>query len=137
MAKATLAGAAAIAVAGDTIYLASSHSQSTAAAVTLTFAGTIGNPIKILSVDDSGNPEPPTALLAGASIATTGASNITTAGFIYCEGLTFLAGDGANLAQIILGNANNNLQKYRNCHFSLRSTLTTAHLYPVNASSDL
>jgi hypothetical protein len=135
LAKATLAGAAAVAAAGDTIYVSAAHSETTASALALTFAGTSGNPIRILSVDDAGNPEPPTGLLAGATIATTGASNITTAGFIYCEGLTFLAGDGANVAQIILGNANNNLQKYRNCHFSLRSTLTTAHLYPVNANS--
>lgn len=135
LAKATLAGAAAIALAGDTIYVASSHSETSVVALALTFAGTPANPVRVLSVNDSANPEPPLALLAGATIATTGASNITTIGFIYCDGLSFLCGDGAALAQIILGNANNNFQKYRNCHFSLRSTAPTAHLYPVNGSS--
>ena len=83
LAKATLGGAAAVAAAGDTIYVSAAHSETTASALALTFAGTAGNPIRILSVDDAGNPEPPTGLLAGATIATTGASNITTAGFIY------------------------------------------------------
>jgi hypothetical protein len=135
LAKATLAGAAAIAVAGDTIYVSSAHSETTAAAIALTFASTLGNPVRILSVDDSA--EPPTALLAGATIATTGASNITTSGFIYCDGLRFLCGDGASLAQILLANNTNNLHRYRNCFFSLRSTITTAHIYPVNSSSSL
>jgi hypothetical protein len=133
LAKATLAGAVAVAVAGDTIYVASSHSETTAAALTLTFASTLGNPVKILSVSDAA--EPPTTLLAGATIATTGASSITTVGFVYGYGLSFLCGDGANVAQIILGNGTNNYQKYRNCHFALRCTLTTSHIYPANASS--
>lgn len=133
LAKATLAGAIAVAVAGDTIYLASTHSESTAAAVTYDFPGTLGNPLKLLSVSDAA--EPPTTLLAGATIATTGASNLITTGFIYCDGVRFLCGDGANLAQIILGNTTNNFQKYRNCHFELRNTNAGAHLYPVNANS--
>jgi hypothetical protein len=120
LAKATLAGAAAIAVAGDTVYVASSHSESTAATVTLTFAGTLGNPVRILSVD-SGNPEPPTALLAGATIATTGASNITIAGFIYAYGLKLVAGDSTGQCQIALSNGSFHREVFEDCVFDQRS----------------
>lgn len=133
LAKATLAGAAAIAVAGDTIYVSSVHSETQATALTLAFAGTIGNPIKIYSVSDAA--EPPVALLAGATIATTGASSITTSGFIHCEGLSWLAGDGAGIALINLANASNNYQRFRNCFFHLRTTSASSYIYPVNASS--
>lgn len=104
LAKATLAGAAAIDAAGDTIVVSSVHAESTAAAVSLAWAGTAAAPTRILSVDDSA--DPPTALLPGASITTTGANGITLASastqYAYWNGFTFNCGTGASAASITI-----------------------------------
>ncbi len=92
LAKATLVGALAIAVGGDTIYISQSHSESTAGAVALTSAGTAANPIIIVCGNDAA--EPPTSLATSAIIATTGANAISFAGFAYCYGVGFRTGVG-------------------------------------------
>lgn len=93
LAKATLAGADAIDAAGDTIYVSQSHAESTAAAVTVAFAGTIAAPTRIICADDSA--EPPTATATGATVTTTGGNSITIAqgAGMYIRGITFQPGN--------------------------------------------
>jgi len=137
LAKALLQGAAAIDAAGDDIFLASSHSQSTAGTLTLAFAGTPWNPVRALSVNDSA--EPPTALLAGASIVTTGASDLTITGSAYLWGLTLSAGSGAVNADLKLNDigAGDNRQVYENCTLRQGGTGPSARLViGANASSN-
>ena len=82
LAKATLAGAAAIDAAGDNIYLSQSHAES-GGAVTAVFAGTMANPVKIIAGNDSA--EPPIAVSAASLISS---SSITLSGSYYLYGLT-------------------------------------------------
>mgnify|MGYP003441372921 CR=1 FL=1 len=82
LAKATLAGAAAIDAAGDNIYLSQSHAES-GGAVTAVFAGTMANPVKIIAGNDGA--EPPTAVSAASLISS---SSITLSGSYYLYGLT-------------------------------------------------
>lgn len=120
LAKATLSGAAAIDAAGDNIYIASTHSESTASTVTLTFASTTAAPVKIISVNDAA--QPPTAVATGAAVTTTGNSAITinNAGYVY--GITFTAGTGANNVGIALNNTAGHASTYENCNFYLGTT---------------
>ena len=92
LAKATLAGATAIDVAGDVIYLSQAHAESSAAAQTLSIAGTRSNPVKIICGNDAA--EPPTAVSTAARVITTGGSNISiapaTGAYVY--GVSFECG---------------------------------------------
>ena len=123
LAKSTLAGAAAIDAAGDTIYVSDNHAESTATAVTLSFAGTTSAPTKVLCVDDAA--EPPTALATTGTITTTLGSSITINGNAYFYGLTFYAGSGFNNAGFNLANTAGNTQTYENCNFRMPATGTS------------
>lgn len=100
LAKATLVGADGIDAAGDTIYVSQSHSESTAAAVSLGFAGTLATPTYLLCGDDAA--APPTTPSTAANVATTGASNITiTSKGLVEEGINWLCGSSTNSASFL------------------------------------
>lgn len=148
LAKATAAGAAAIDAAGDTIYFASTHDETGAAAMTLAFAGTAAAPVRLISANDAA--EPPTASAAGAAIRNSGANAMTISGTVYGHGLTFQSGggssahlnlqgtqtyeacafivDGTSNAVFAVGNASNgkNYVRLRECNVKL--TQTTARI---------
>ena len=105
LAKATMASALTAMAAGDTLYVSDNHSESTAAAITLTSPGTAANYVRILCVDDTGDPASPTTLATGALVATTGSSAINFAGFAYCYGVTFQSSSAANIGTIALSAA--------------------------------
>lgn len=89
LAKATLAGAAAIDAAGDTIYVSQSHAESyTGTMPTIAFAGTMANPVKVICANDAA--EPPTAVAQTATITATG--SITLTGSYYMDGVSLIAG---------------------------------------------
>lgn len=90
LAKATLAGAAAIAAAGDTVWVSQAHAESSSGAKTITFVGTLASPIRVLCGDDSA--APPTSLATTATVTTTAAGDISITGAIYCYGITFTSG---------------------------------------------
>lgn len=120
LAKATGAGVAAIPwLAADIVYLNSAHSELTAGGVTLTTPTTRSQPVRMLSVNKTGNPQPPTAKLAGALIATSGASNnITKQGDAYDYGITYKTGNAAAVSvNITLCGSGNARQTYEACHF--------------------
>lgn len=109
-------------VAGDNLYLANTHAQTAAAAVTITNGqGTALSPCKMISVP--WNVFPPTSAATGASIATTGANSITLNNtYNYFYGLTFLAGSGASLAHILQNNAIAVTVTFDTCIFTLNNT---------------
>lgn len=123
LAKLDAAGLAAIDVAGDDLYLSQSHAESTAAAITLAFAGTAANWTKLVCANDAA--EPPTAVATTATIATTGASNIAITGHLYCYGVTYNCGSGGSAASISLANASE-AQRYENSTFNLQTASTGA-----------
>lgn len=128
LAKATLAGAAAIDVAGDRIFLSQSHSETTAGAVVLSFAGTLASPSQVLCANDSA--EPPTSLAATAAVSTSGNSNITVNGSVHVHGVAFSCGVGASgSASILLSNdVGQERQQYENCDFVIGTTAASQAL---------
>ena len=92
LAKATLAGAAAIDAAGDTIYVSQAHSESTAGLVTLALAGTAASPTRVICGNDAA--EPPTAVASYATVVATGTIQATGAA-VYMRGLSFQPGSGS------------------------------------------
>ena len=118
----TISAAGAACSAGDSIWVASDHAESTAAAITPTFAGTLAAPCRIISVNRAGSVPPVAAdILAGAAVTTTGNSAITVAGNFYMYGVTFNCADGANSAALSLGGT---LARsvYERCRFFLIET---------------
>lgn len=133
LAKATLAGAAAAAAAGDTIYVSQAHAETQASAMTITFAGTYASPTIVLCGNDAA--EPPTALATSATVSTTGGSNLSIAGTAYVYGVQFQAGSGASTASILTATAAGNRQVFDACAFKLTTTSASARLQSVTAGA--
>ena len=89
----TLGAAAAVDVAGDTIYVSQSHSESPAAATTLAWAGTAANPVRVICANDGA--EPPTALSTTGIVGTSSNMTYTLANSAYVYGLVINVGTGA------------------------------------------
>lgn len=119
LAKATINGAKAIAVAGDTIYVSHVHAEvTTGSNLALTFAGTLTSPIKIICVNDGA--EPPTASATTATVTQTGNGNTTTInGNVYVEGITFTSGTSTEQGFLSFSSAGGEAQYYKNCNFQV------------------
>ena len=121
LAKATLAGAAAIDAAGDTIFVSQNHAESTAGNISVALAGTLASPTKIICGNDSA--EPPTAVAATGTVTTTGASTVTFSGISYLvSGLVFQIGTGANNSSMNLTATSNARAHFKECDFYLNGT---------------
>jgi hypothetical protein len=121
----TLAAAAGADAAGDIIFVKSTHSESTAAAVTFNWEGTAASPTRILCVSDSN--EPATTLATGAVVATTGASNLALGSSndaVYFYGIRFKAGDSTNAADITTAGGARCV--FVNCAFELGGNSSTS-----------
>jgi hypothetical protein len=132
----TLTTAFATEAAGDTLYVAHDHSESTAAAITLTSSGTVTNPTKVVCVDRGGSVPPISAdRRATAQVATTGASNITLNGFTHYDGIIFAAGSAGNNANIILPNTAGNWLRLDNCSLRLVTTASGSKIFLANGGA--
>ena len=109
--------------AGDTVYLASTHTETAATAKSIALAGTPENPIRVLSVTEA---SPPTTLTAGAVIANSGANHITFSGGCYIYGLTVQSGSTSNAANIRFGMTADSHVFAENCTFQLNNTSAAA-----------
>jgi len=137
-AKTTLTAGLTGEVAGDTIYVAHDHSETTAAAITLSSAGTVANPVKIICVNRAGTVPPVSAdRRATAQVATTGASNINFSnGSLHVDGIIFIAGSGAVAASIGLVGSSGHWNRFDNCSLRIGATgaankinVTTSGIY--------
>lgn len=117
-------------VANDTVFVSNDHAQTAAAAVTI---GSVAGPFKILSVSRTGAALPPVSadLLAGASVATTGANTLTIS-CIYAWGLTFSAASGSSNAGIALTPSSTGLLIYLD---TCALILNTTSSFPLITSS--
>jgi len=132
LAKATLAGAFAIAAAGDRIWVSQAHAESSASAITLTSPGTAASPCEVLCGNDAA--EPPTALATTATVTTTGAVAISFLGFAYCYGITFNAGTGSTLgAHILWTSAASWWWRFEACGFAILNT-NSANQYRIGGA---
>lgn len=98
-AKATVAGALAVAAAGERIWVSQNHAETAAAPTTWTSAGTTALPVEILCGNDAA--QPPTALATTATVSTTGSNAISFLNFAYVYGITFTAGSAAAATSIV------------------------------------
>lgn len=124
LAKATLAGAAAIDGVGDAIYVSQSHAENTNGTVTLALAGTSTGQTKVICGNDAA--APPTAVATTAVIQTSHATDgfIRVSGHAYIYGHTFKP--GTNFANLELNyNQANALQLYEQCSFQLSSSISS------------
>lgn len=138
----TLALAIAGSVAGDDIWVAHDHAESTAAAITLTFPGTDASPNRVMCVSRAGSVPPVAADLvsaaggtAGGTVTTTGnTSSITVGGFCsLISGLQFIAGaTGTGSANLVQGSSS--FARFSGCHFKLASSGTGSRINPAGAS---
>jgi hypothetical protein len=134
LAKATLAGAQAIAAAGDFVWVSQAHAESTASTVTLNWPGAIGTPTTICCVDDSA--APPTTLATTATVGVTGSSDLAINGNIEVWGITFLSTTGSSAASLTLAGTNLNVQNYYNCNFEIRTTFASTVLRVGGSAGD-
>jgi hypothetical protein len=99
LAKATIAGALAIAVGGDIIYVSQAHSES-AAGITWTSAATTPDTITIIAANDGA--EPPTAEAASlVSITTTGNNSLNIIGPLVIRGFSITIGSGGGARAVL------------------------------------
>lgn len=135
-AKATLAGAASAASAGDTIYVSQAHAETKASLMTITFPGTQASPNIVLCANDAA--EPPTSVATSATVSTTGASNITISGNAYVYGITFSAASGSSSGSIYTAYSSSSyLQRYEQCGFTLNTTNTLARVRLAEYSANV
>lgn len=132
-AKATLAGAASAASAGDTIYVSQAHAETQASAMTVLLPGTEASPNIVLCVDDGA--EPPTALATTATISTTGNSNLLLRGYGYFYGLQFQCGSSTNGPLIYCVTSTTAVQRYESCKFYIVGTGTGGRIVLGNVAT--
>ena len=126
LANATLAGGFTDAAAGDRIWISGNHAETQASAMTLTAPGTAASPNEVLCGDDAA--EPPTALATTGTISTTGANNISFAGFAYCRGISFRVGSSTFSASLNWQSGNPYWWKCESCEFYLSGSGVNARI---------
>lgn len=97
LAKATLAGAQAIAAAGDDVDGSQVHAESTAGPVSLDFPGTDSAPVRVMCGNDGA--QPPTSAATSAVVATSDSNSISInpgSGVVYYRGFTFIPGNSGS-----------------------------------------
>ncbi len=115
------------ALAGDNVYLANDHAETTSSAETINFASYGLATLNVISVSPA--TIPPTTGSAGASITTTGASGLNvwnSSCAVYCYGITFNVGTGSSAANMEwCFNQNGYYTVCDTCTFNLLTTATS------------
>jgi hypothetical protein len=136
-----LTAAFAVEAAGDTLYVAHDHAESTAAAVTLTSSGTIGVPTKVICVDRAGSVPPVSAdRRATAQVTVTGVNNLSiTGGHTHYDGIIFSTGTGTTSSTVlIIGTAANTWFRFDNCSLRLGvNSATASNILIAGASGNI
>jgi len=131
LAKATIAGAAAIDAAGDIVYVSDNHAESGASA-SHAWAGTNANPVRVIGGDDAA--EPPTAVSTAATLTVTG-TTFTWQGAVYTYGITYIFSTGSGFA-CALNDATGFKQTFESCNFRIDGSSAGSSITCGNASSN-
>lgn len=116
--------------AGDVFYVAHDHSETTAAAVTITSPGTEANPCKIYCVDRAGSVPPVSAdLRTTAQVACTGNNNMSLAGSASCYGIIFAPGTSTNNASVTVSSTTGRTWRLVNCALRLGGNASTPRIH--------
>ena len=120
----TLTTAFATEAAGDTLYVAHDHAESTAGAVTLTSSGTVANPTKVVCVDRSGSVPPVSAdRRTTAQVTTTGSNGITLTGVgVHYDGIIFNCGTGSGGVNLLIASQLGAWHRFDNCSLRIPGT---------------
>lgn len=128
----TLTTAFATEVAGDTLYVAHDHAETTVGSITLTSSGTVANPTKIICVNRAGSVPPVSAdRRATAQVTGTGTCIIALTGVAHYDGIIFTAGNSTGgTVGIQPASATGNWHRFDNC--SLRLLASGASVNGIN-----
>ena len=131
----TMGAAITASVAGDTIYVASDHTETQGTTLTWTFPGTQAAPNKVLSCDRTATP--PTALLAGASAIITGATSMVINGSAYIYGYDLRATSAASNGSVALLNSGAGDLHLDTCQLKLPGTNASATITLGSTSNNI
>jgi hypothetical protein len=113
--------------AGNSFFIASEHAETQSTALTLTSPGTAASPCFAYSVTKTTVPPASANLSAGASITTTGASNLLLQGHLYLYGATLNCTSGNNTAGLGLSGGTASCALYLdNCALVIPGTSTSS-----------
>lgn len=120
----------------DNFWVASDHSESSAAAQSIPYATSGVTVVTVVSVNRAGSVPPVAAdVLNGGTVTTTGAFAITaSSGRAYVRGLTFNCGTGATAASLTLTGTH---MIYDKCNFNIPNTAAASVLSVNNGSTTL
>lgn len=137
LAKATLAGAASAASAGDRIFVSHVHAESGASdsGITFSFPGSYASPNQVLCGNDGA--EPPTSLAATGSITSNGQASIVLQGCFYLYGVKLFTGTGGGACSLAFdGGADSIRQTAEACELRLVNNSTETHIVLGASNSD-
>lgn len=116
LAKATIAGACAVASAGDRIFVSQSHAESASGPTSITPGNSRAAPTQIICGNDAA--EPPTALATSATVTTTTTGTLSFNGYMYVYGISFRTSVGGGF--ITFGSSGtSSIQVHDTCEFQL------------------
>lgn len=123
---------------GGTVYVSKNHIESTGSTLVLCYqAGLPYDPLKVICVDDNGNPPNPTDLATGAKIVTTGVSHLflVSNGFVYYNGISFIVGSGAASTTHMYKSSGVGACSVilENCMCHLAGNVASSRLFPIGA----
>ncbi len=132
---ATALGTATWGAAGDTCYVGADHAETQSTAnMSTTLLGTPASPNQVLCIATA--TIPPVTTTTGAQLTTTATTQITFAGSVYMNGITFNAGTGVGTVTVSLGSAGAS-QRYENCTFAKKGTTGSAGSFSLVAGSTI
>lgn len=130
-----LNGGAARSDAGDTVYVASTHSMSYAGEYNVIFPASTTQYVKVYCVVESGANGTSGLATTAVEAATGSSGSINIYRNCYVYGLQFQSGaGGANDTTIRLGYAANAVHVFENCVFSLKTTAANRFVRPVSSA---
>jgi hypothetical protein len=132
LANATMAGAIADAVAGDTIYVSQVHAETGTGTTTLAFPGTIASPNKIICGNDGA--APPTAVATTGTITNTNGSMIIRGSF-YMRGVHLKGGGSGTACPISIGQSGTGLAVLHACKIDLSSSTSSSSIIEFGESN--
>jgi hypothetical protein len=128
--------------AGDSIWAAHDHAETTAAVMTISPKNTKAAPGTIACVNRAGSVPPVAADLATtATVTSTGASGLNIGGVAdgptLWQGITFSCGTGAVNSGIVVGTANGQINHFKNCVFKKLGSIANVNAIGFGAKVSL
>jgi hypothetical protein len=121
--------------AGNSFFVASEHAETKSSTSTLNTPGTLGSPCFIYCVTKTAVPPASANLTTGATISTTGATDIVLGGIsAYYRGITFSCGSSSGNAFLTLGNTASSNLVLEMCSLILDNTGSISKIVLGNAS---